>query len=108
MAIVEFFVIFAGFCGGDVKVRGGDVYAGREGRVREVVVDEVADLPEDNIIHGFVGATSRRPITCKYFVSLERQGRGDPAPTNSFPSKSLPRDRCGQSSLPPSVRRLFR
>ena len=49
-------------------MRGGDVHAGREGRVREVGVDEVTDLPEEIIVHGFVGATSRRPIICEYFL----------------------------------------
>jgi hypothetical protein len=32
-------------------VRGGDVHAGRISLVREVLVDEVADLPEEIFIH---------------------------------------------------------
>jgi hypothetical protein len=51
VAVMEFFVVYACFFGGDVKVLGGDVYTWREGRVREVVVDVVPDLPEEGVVH---------------------------------------------------------
>jgi len=51
VAVVEFFVIFAGFFNADVEVMCGFVCAGRDGHVREVAVDEVADLPEEGVIH---------------------------------------------------------
>ena len=53
MPVPQFVVIFARFFGGDAKVRRGFVYTGRAGRVRQVVVDKMANLPEEGIVHGF-------------------------------------------------------
>ena len=50
VAVVEFFVIVTCFFDGDVKVRGGFVHSWREGCVRDVVVDEVSDLPEEGVV----------------------------------------------------------
>ncbi len=47
VAVVQFLEKFAGFFGGDIKVRDGFVHAGRVGSVCEVVVDKVSDLPEN-------------------------------------------------------------
>ena len=49
VAVVEFLVIFACCIIRDVKVRGCDVHAGRVGRVRQVMIDEVANLPEAGV-----------------------------------------------------------
>ena len=53
MAVMKFFVTLTDFFGGNDEVRGGDIYSRRVGRVREVGVDEVADLPEEGVVsHG--------------------------------------------------------
>ena len=71
MAVIEFFVEFTCFCGEDIKARRGVVYTWWEGRVREVVIDEVPYLPEDGLVHGFVGTTLDRPVGLLRFQSLQ-------------------------------------
>ena len=57
MAVVEFLVVAGRFLRGDVKVRGGFIYDWSESRVREMGVDEMADLPEVGVVHNdLVGA----------------------------------------------------
>ena len=51
MAVVEFFVVVGRFLGGDVEVTRGFVHGGRVSRVREVRINEVADLPEESVGH---------------------------------------------------------
>ena len=59
---MEFLVIFTCFFIRDVKVHSGDVYAGRVRRVREVLIDEVANLPEEGAVNHLIEYNLRKII----------------------------------------------